>query len=686
MLARRSRQRLLLAAASLGSLALLALAGWVFLAYRIDPKGCDGNYIASHYVPMRNFSCSARPALDARYTLLLHRDQDDAAKDDEVRTFANVAQRMRDWKRDDGAFGIPFLDIYAIDTDEELCAFSEAALVNQAIYASEAIAYILSLYSSIPDGPRSVYVVGHSMGGFVARLIPVQAALMPDSPFRKGSIEAILTLSSPHNHPPAPLSRGMANLYRTVNQQWRSMAPSVANITIASVAGGRKDLILNSVLTELDGVVDPSRGVHTYSTALTGVWASTDHEGSVWCNQLLETVAEAIYDMRNPQLPYRTAPPETRMQTLHRYFNASLDRTIGEPKPMSARSTKYKVISKPVITATLRDDDDINNHLLDLPLLHMQLNASAASKSKASISPPRPVIRILTNSSQLSQQVDPFLQYENPVTKVMPRIPFRSRLVPLATTAPFEILFFWRSSPRAATRPAWTLFELDTRDAVPANATDISLYTDVGSLSHGFLETSIADTQDPVTVKVSSLGLIFGFFKMIDTPGMMTRIVFPRVTDSHLKYHMQIVPECNETPLFQSFIEYSAPPSLDSKFTANISDVLVHWIASLAPLVGDYATFLPSAIVAAMLMYAAEWQSASSQSGKAQSFEGTVLGSYQRIIRILFAVDIAYPILASLGVLPKTLFLGPRDVFVNIFGITFWFSISTGVLLTLFYP
>lgn len=40
--------------------------------------------------------------------------------------------------------------------------------------------------------PRSVILVGHSMGGFVARAAIVHPRL------RKGAVETVLTLSSPH--------------------------------------------------------------------------------------------------------------------------------------------------------------------------------------------------------------------------------------------------------------------------------------------------------------------------------------------------------------------------------------------------------------------------------------------------------------------------------------------------------
>jgi len=69
------------------------------------------------------------------------------------------------------------LDFFTVDFNEDITAFHGQTMLDQAEYLNEAIAYILSLYHDprrserdpdLPD-PTSVIILGHSMGGIVAR-------------------------------------------------------------------------------------------------------------------------------------------------------------------------------------------------------------------------------------------------------------------------------------------------------------------------------------------------------------------------------------------------------------------------------------------------------------------------------------------------------------------------------------
>jgi pimeloyl-ACP methyl ester carboxylesterase len=83
--------------------------------------------------------------------------------------------------------------------------------------------------------PSSVVIVGHSMGGFVAR------ALFLHPSFRPGTVDTVLTLNTPHTYASPPLTtyhvlttfmaaysfmplllhRSVADLYHKVNGFWR---------------------------------------------------------------------------------------------------------------------------------------------------------------------------------------------------------------------------------------------------------------------------------------------------------------------------------------------------------------------------------------------------------------------------------------------------------------------------------
>ncbi|KAH6583716.1 hypothetical protein BASA60_001314 [Batrachochytrium salamandrivorans] len=259
----------------------MILAAFSFLKYRIDPKACDGNYIRPAYIRQNSFHFSLSQR-NPDYALYLHREYGESVNADDLnedtmlngipvlfipghagdytqaKTLGAAAMRVLMWKRAEGTAGHP-LDLFTMDTNRELAAFTDAALLLQAHYASEAIKYILDRYKHMENGPTSVHVIGHSMGGVVSRLIPLLPELLGDGPGGLttyapiGSIKSIITIASPHNHPPAPLSYRMNALYKRVGRMWLHGVESLRleEITVVSIATGRKDLVLNSALTHL---------------------------------------------------------------------------------------------------------------------------------------------------------------------------------------------------------------------------------------------------------------------------------------------------------------------------------------------------------------------------------------------------------------------------------------------------
>ncbi|KZP00801.1 hypothetical protein CALVIDRAFT_213885 [Calocera viscosa TUFC12733] len=101
------------------------------------------------------------------------------------------------------------LDVYALDTSEELSAFSSSPLRARAEYAAAAaVAHILTLYPS--PQPTEVLIIAHSMGGLVARL------LLAHHPQAK--VKNIIALSTPHAFRPLPISRELERVYALLPQ------------------------------------------------------------------------------------------------------------------------------------------------------------------------------------------------------------------------------------------------------------------------------------------------------------------------------------------------------------------------------------------------------------------------------------------------------------------------------------
>ncbi|KAI8144743.1 PGAP1-like protein-domain-containing protein [Fennellomyces sp. T-0311] len=167
------------------------------------------------------------------------------------------------------------LDFFTVDLNEEFSALSGQLLYDQAEYLNDAIERILSLYNQ----GSSVLVVGHSMGGIVARLM----LTLPN--YRPNTIQTILTLATPHTQPPIVLGPKMARVYGKI----RSFD---TNMTLVSLAGGTTDSIVNS-----DAAILPAgAGLTAFSTAIPKVWTTCDHMAILWCNQLVRVISAALVD------------------------------------------------------------------------------------------------------------------------------------------------------------------------------------------------------------------------------------------------------------------------------------------------------------------------------------------------------------------------------------------------------
>ena len=98
------------------------------------------------------------------------------------------------------------------------------------------------------------------MGGIVAKYIPLLDTYV------NGTIQNIITLSTPHKDPPFALSRSLKSFYTTLKSTWKT-SHSSPNSTIAMtcVAGGTRDTVLDSSLTYVYDSCDPSKTTSVFS-------------------------------------------------------------------------------------------------------------------------------------------------------------------------------------------------------------------------------------------------------------------------------------------------------------------------------------------------------------------------------------------------------------------------------------
>ncbi|KAB2614050.1 GPI inositol-deacylase-like [Pyrus ussuriensis x Pyrus communis] len=208
------------------------------------------------------------------------------------------------------------LDWFTVDLEGEHSAMDSAILEEHAEYVVNSIHRILDQYkesykarqregaATSGSSPKSVILVGHSMGGFVARAAVIHHRL------RKSAVETIVTLSSPHQYPPVALQPSLGHYFERVNDEWRKgyevqttraghhmSGPVLSHVVVISISGGYNDYQVRSKSESLDGIVPPTHGFVISSTGMRNVWLSMEHQAILWCNQLVIQLAHTLLSL-----------------------------------------------------------------------------------------------------------------------------------------------------------------------------------------------------------------------------------------------------------------------------------------------------------------------------------------------------------------------------------------------------
>lgn len=173
------------------------------------------------------------------------------------------------------------------DFNEDLSAFHGATLREQAVYVNEVLAYLQSI-SPTPQLP--IPILAHSMGGIVARL----ALLEPNH--SHGSVDTIVTLSSPHAYPPAPLDDAIEAIYTRLNAAAHSQQQSASSVLLISLSGGLFDTQLPAEPSSLSlaRLWPKEARLDGFTSALPTLWSSVDHLAMMWCDQVRAPIARAV--------------------------------------------------------------------------------------------------------------------------------------------------------------------------------------------------------------------------------------------------------------------------------------------------------------------------------------------------------------------------------------------------------
>ncbi|KAJ1966802.1 GPI inositol deacylase [Dispira parvispora] len=364
-------------------LALVVLGSMMVCFFVRSPerKGCDLFYLYPVYIKQTGLDVH-RSRFAQKYTLYLYREGgvDDlldepfripvlfipghAGSYKQVRSLASVTARKFEQDRtqfprqvyEQGNIGF---DFFTLDLNEEFTALHGYSLLEQAEFVNDAIDYILSLYpetrakyrrlldpsdqGTVPWAlPQSVVVIGHSMGGVVAR---TAVTLANHRPF---SINTIITLASPHMAPPAALESYVGQLYEQNNNFWINQfnTPNnvslLADMSIVSIAGGNLDSMVSSDLAFIDTSVPAHHGFTAFTTQIPGVWLSMDHLSILWCRQMVDILSYTLTSIVDAHRPGQTKPLPQRMHALRWWLTTDLDTLDTEyhwPYPTSDPSS-----------------------------------------------------------------------------------------------------------------------------------------------------------------------------------------------------------------------------------------------------------------------------------------------------------------------------------------------------------
>ena len=351
------RCSLLTLAASACSILLLLAIVHSFLTRQLDPKGCSMSYMRPMFARYPDFD-TEHTRFASKYSLYLYReggvDEDTRVKGVPVLFIpgnagsykqmrpiaAEAAHYFQDVLRENHhsmSEGKRPLDVFTVDFNEELTAFHGQTMLDQAEYLNEAIAFILALYQDpqrsarepgLPD-PKSVIILGHSMGGIVARSM----LRMPN--YQENSINTIITLSAPHARPPVSFDADMVAAYNDVNTFWREsyLMPSnkdnkLADVTLVSVAGGGLDTMIGSEYSSLTSLVPDTHGFTVFTSSIPNVWTGMDHLAIMWCDQFRKALVKAIFDVVDARRSSQTRVQPARVAALRRRLLTGMESVV----------------------------------------------------------------------------------------------------------------------------------------------------------------------------------------------------------------------------------------------------------------------------------------------------------------------------------------------------------------------
>lgn len=323
-------------ALAFAAVAAICCVVWAAMTTHTQNKNaCHMSYMKPDIIHMVDFNTSHSP-LAHKYSLHLYRETDidphrhvaglpvlfvpgNGGSMRQIRSIAGEAAEQYWRPETSGSLKSKHrkpLDFFTVNFQEDLTAFDGVTVLDQAGYLNVAVQYILDLYSDHEDPPTSVILIGHSMGGIVARAMVTLDSYIP------GSVNTIVTLATPHILPPVSFDKGIVRLYRQVNRFWHKETNNgtLDDTLLVSLTGGIRDQMIPAEYSAVSNFLPPANGFAVATTSIPNVWMSIDHQAMVWCHQLRRVLAEALLTVAEQ------TTRETRLSTLESFFLSGIEK------------------------------------------------------------------------------------------------------------------------------------------------------------------------------------------------------------------------------------------------------------------------------------------------------------------------------------------------------------------------
>ncbi|KAI3332318.1 GPI inositol-deacylase [Xylariaceae sp. AK1471] len=618
---------------SIAGIALLISIVYSSANLQGDPKGCRMSWMSPSFVPFTDFD-TEHTRFASKYSLYLYREQGidhgpkvrgipilfipgNAGSYKQVRSIASESARYFHEALHPNAAaaksGVKNLDFFTVDFNEDFTAFHGQTMLDQAEYVNEAIRYILSLYldpqkserdPNLPD-PSSVIILGHSMGGIVARA----AFVMPN--FQRHSINTIVTMSAPHARPPVTFDPLIVKIYQDINDHWRqaysrnlAVENSLSHVTLVSIAGGGLDTVVPSDYASLESIVPETHGFTVFTSTIPTVWTSMDHQAITWCDQFRKVIVKSLYDIVDCRDKSQTKMRAERVKYFKKRFLTGLEVSSETTSAETHLTTLLTVgdnadtidTQEPFVLRSLGTSKEAKVYLL--PVQPSELPSSRRftllSNSELDYPGESSKLEVLLCSlypSQTSQANMPFLA----TIDLSGNSSTSTRLA--CTSAAQDVVTL-----PASTHATRTPFFLEGEQQIPPFS---YLQYDVGSiLDYQFVAivdkadvptpgwivaefSDIADSHITQSIGIERLATTGLRFELPSNRPMVADIRIPSIQSSLLAYHMEVKDQANgeRRELFRPLLRQYLIKPYESKYFVDATkvDISLHGVSPFVP-------------------------------------------------------------------------------------------------------